>query len=285
MIFSGFVKPLFIRLGQKKYKIMIMNKRIYNLQNQNIALEENEVHIWNFDLDNLNSKKLKLEKILSDDELARANKFHFEIDKDRFICSRGLLRFLSGIYTGKSPDKISFSFNHYGKPAFSNEHKTINLHFNLSHSKNYMSVGFVKDVLVGIDVELMKPLKDHLEIAKRFFSNSEIEQLNSFPSEKLLEGFYTCWTGKEAVIKLSGEGLSFPLKDFDVQLKELSIGETHRYKINLKNRDENIFVEVFRIQKDLFGACAVNQENFKTVYCYFEDAASSVDYLLDRTTQ
>lgn len=264
---------------------MNMNKRIYNLRNQNISLADDEVHIWNFNLDKINSRKNQFEKILPEDELVRAKKFHFATDKDRFICSRGILRILLGIYTRISQKEIKFTFNEYGKPSLLQDQNSSDLHFNLSHSKNFMSVGFTKKSLIGMDVELMKPLKDHLEIAKRFFSNFEIEQLNSFPPEKILEGFYSCWTGKEAVIKLSGEGLSYPLKDFDVQLKGLSIGETYKYKVNLRNRDENLFAEVFRIQKDLYGACAVNQKFFKTVYCYFEDEASSVDYLLENSSQ
>jgi len=261
-----------------------MNKRIYNLQTQNVTLAEDEVHIWNFDLDNINSQIERFEKILSNDELTRADKFHFEIDKVRYICSRGLLRILLRVYTGLSPKEINFIFNDYGKPTLSTIHNNPGLHFNLSHSKQFMSVGFAKDALIGMDVELMKPLKDHLEIAKRFFSNSEIEQLNAFPKEKILEGFYSCWTGKEAVIKLSGEGLSYPLKDFDVQLKELKINESYRYKVNLKSKDENLFVEVFRLQKDLFGACAVNRVNIKTIFCYFEVAVSSINSLLGNST-
>jgi len=261
-----------------------MNKRIYNLHKQKINLEENEVHIWNFDLDKINSQKERFEKILSNDELTRADKFHFEIDKVRYICSRGLLRILLRVYTKLSPKEINFTFNDYGKPSLSTIRNNPGLHFNLSHSKQFMSVGFVKDALIGMDVELMKPLKDHLEIAKRFFSNSEIEQLNAFPKEKILEGFYSCWTGKEAVIKLSGEGLSYPLKDFDVQLKELNVKESYRYKVNLKSKDEDLFVEVFRLQKDLFGACAVNRANIKTIFCYFEDAVSSINSLLGNST-
>jgi 4'-phosphopantetheinyl transferase len=181
---------------------------------------------------------------------------------------------LLGVYTGISSKEIIFAFNDYGKPLLSIAYNNLNLQFNLSHSKNFMSVGFVKDVLVGVGVELMKPLKDHFQIAKRFFSSSETEQLNAFPKEKVLEGFYTCWTGKEAVIKLSGQGLSFPLKKFDVQLEELSIGETYRYKVNLRNRDENLYVEVFIIQEALFGACDVNKDKFEILHCYFEAATS-----------
>ena len=247
-----------------------MNKRFYNFQKQKIELGESEVHIWNFDLDRISSLMNQFEKILSDDELVRANKFHFEIDKVRFICSRGLLRLLLGIYTGISSKGINFTFNEYGKPSLIEAQNNFELHFNLSHSKNFMSVGFTKNALIGVDVELMKPFKDHLQIAKRFFSAYEVEQLNSLPSEKVLDGFYTCWTAKEAVIKLSGKGLSYPLKDFDVEMKELGIGESYRYNVTLKTRPENLIIEVFRLNETLYGACAVDKENLEFIHCYLD---------------
>lgn len=261
-----------------------MNKRTYNLQNQKISLEENEVHIWNFNLDRIRPVQNRLDKILSNDELVRASKFHFDIDKDIYICGRGLLRILLGIYTDIPSNQINFNFNAYGKPYLLSDQNKNDLHFNLSHSKNFMSVGFVKNALIGADVELIKPFKDHLEIAKRFFSANEFEQLISFPAEKLLNGFYSCWTAKESVIKLSGEGLSYPLKDFDVQLKDLNVGASHRYKVNLKNQDENLFVEVFRNQENLFGACAINRENLEIYHCGFESEESSIIYLMNKLT-
>jgi 4'-phosphopantetheinyl transferase len=259
-----------------------MNKRTYNPQNQSISLSEAEVHIWNFDLDRIKPLQNRVKEILSGDELVRANKFHFDIDRDRYICSRGLLRILLGIYTDIPSNQIIFTFNDYGKPYLLSDQNNNDLHFNLSHSKNFMSVGFAKNGLIGIDVEMMKPIKEHIEIAKRFFSANEFEQLISFPSDKLLSGFYSCWTAKESVIKLSGEGLSYPLKDFDVQLKDLNVGESYRYKVNLKNRDNNLLVEVFRIQNDLFGACAINRENLKIFHCGFESEENSIIYLMSK---
>jgi len=256
-----------------------MIKRIYNPHKQKLYLNENEVHIWNFNLDKFLKMKDHLGNILSDDEIIRAGKFHFERDKDWFICSRGLLRIFAGVYSGIQATEINFTFNEFGKPSLSPKQNNAELYFNLSHSKNFMSVGFVKNSMIGLDVELMKPLKDHLKIAKRFFSVSEFELLSSFPGEKILHGFYSCWTGKEAVIKLSGEGLSFPLKEFDVELKDLNVGESYRYKVNLKNKSQNLFVEVFRLQENLFGACAVNKDNSEFIHYYLDDA-NLVDALL-----
>jgi len=50
------------------------------------------------------------------------------------------------------------------------------------------------------------------------FSKSELATLRSLPKDLQAAGFYNCWTRKEAYIKARGEGLSFPLKQFDVSL-------------------------------------------------------------------
>lgn len=249
-----------------------MKKRIYNLDKKEIRLLKDEIHIWNFDLDDYLYLIDKFVNILSSDELIRADKFYFKRDKNWFIIGRGLLRIFLNIYSSIQANEIIFCFNKFGKPSISPAHNYEHLHFNLSHSKNFLSIGFVSDVPIGIDVELMKPLKDHLEIAKRFFSKSEVDQLLSFPADKILDGFYSCWTAKEAVIKLSGKGLSIPLKEFDVELKDLKIGESYVYKTKIRNRLENLLVEVYKLNETLYGACAVNNNKSEIIHCGFNDA-------------
>lgn len=248
-----------------------MRKRIYYLREEPIELPEDEVHIWNFDMDKYLNQIDEFVDILSSDELIRASKFHFNKDKNWFIISRGLLRIFMNYYTAIPAAQIKFSFNNFGKPSLPLAVNGTQLHFNLSHSKNFMSIAFTNDNHIGIDVELMKPLKDHLEIAKRFFSVSEVEQLLSFPADKIIDGFYSCWTAKEAVIKLSGEGLSFPLKEFDVELKALNPGESCIYKVKLKKRSEDLLIEVCRLNKTLYSVCAVSNVNSAFIHCYFDE--------------
>jgi len=48
-------------------------------------------------------------------------------------------------------------------------------------------------------------------VAERFFSALEHKRLRALPKEAWLEGFFDCWTRKEALLKASGYGFSPPL--------------------------------------------------------------------------
>jgi 4'-phosphopantetheinyl transferase len=65
----------------------------------------------------------------------------------------------------------------------------------------------------------MRPDVAVSEIAERFFSGPEVGDFNALPAESRVEGFFNCWSRKEAYIKARGEGLSFPLDGFAVSLR------------------------------------------------------------------
>lgn len=81
--------------------------------------------------------------------------------------------------------------------------------FNLSHSGGY-GVCAVSDAAVGVDVELIRPLKQ--DIARRFFTSTEQGYLASRPTEE----FFHLWTRKESFTKALGKGLTLPLDSFSV---------------------------------------------------------------------
>jgi 4'-phosphopantetheinyl transferase len=69
---------------------------------------------------------------------------------------------------------------------------------------------------VGVDVEKIRLDVDTDALAERFFSVHERAGLRSLPDHARVAGFFACWTRKEAFLKATGDGLSFPLADFSV---------------------------------------------------------------------
>ena len=173
------------------------------------------VHIWNVSTLISEKQELAYLKLLSEDEKAKASSFRFTKDRRIYITSRGVLRSLSGQYLKQLPEDIVFDYEVHGKPQFRVDTM---VRFNVSHSENYVVIGFVHESEIGIDVEYLKKNFDVLELGQNFFSNDEIDTLEAMAAKDQYDGFYRCWTRKEAFIKAKGMGLSFPLDAFSVSL-------------------------------------------------------------------
>ncbi len=55
-------------------------------------------------------------------------------------------------------------------------------------------------------------------IAERYFSVREVSDLRALPPEGRVDGFFRCWTRKEAYLKATGMGLKIALNSFAVSL-------------------------------------------------------------------
>src|SRR5271169_4098814 len=200
------------------------------------GLADREIHVWRASLSTDEPTLRRLEATLADQEKARAARFIFERDRDRYIAARGILRDLLGKYLQCEPRSIEFSYGPYGKPAIAGAASRSGICFNLSHSHGLAVVAIGREQEVGIDVELIRPEFASEAIAKRYFSAKEIDELTSLPAELRTEGFFLCWTRKEAYIKAKGDGLQIPLNSFDVSLSPgkpatLSSADESRWKI------------------------------------------------------
>ena len=181
-------------------------------------LTDNAIHVWRASLALGSAELERLRSTLTDDELARAERFVFERDRNHFIAARGILRDLLGRYLRCAPRSVDFTYGPHAKPAVSGGGSRHPLRFNLSHSHGLALVATAREREIGVDVELIRPEFAGEEIAKRYFSTNEINELRKLPSELRAEGFFLCWTRKEAYIKARGEGLQIPLDSFDVSL-------------------------------------------------------------------
>jgi 4'-phosphopantetheinyl transferase len=183
-----------------------------------LALSRDEVHVWRAALDQNPPQVQSFLRNLAADEQARAGKFHFERDREHFIVARGLLRAILGGYLNRSPECLSLSYSSHGKPSPAGESGGDAIHFSVSHSQGVALYAFTRGREVGIDIEHIRLDLAVAEIAEQFFSQREVAKLRALPTEVQRQGFFNCWTRKEAYIKARGEGLSLPLDQFDVSL-------------------------------------------------------------------
>jgi 4'-phosphopantetheinyl transferase len=173
------------------------------------------VDVWRVSLD----ASLKAESspnILSPDEIARAGRFHFDKDRNRFTRCRSALRTLLASYLAIPASEISFQYSDGGKPRLMTERNPQALEFNVSHSGNLALIAVGSKYRLGVDIEKIRDDVDTTALAERFFSPRERTELQALPDHRRVAGFFACWTRKEAFLKATGDGLCFPLSGFSV---------------------------------------------------------------------
>jgi len=181
-----------------------------------IPIPEEQIDVWFADLDAASHRNDTFEGLLSFDERNRAGKFHADVDRRRFIASRGILRTLLGRYFAIAPQSVTFSYGPNGKPALPG----CELHFNLSHSFGRALFAFGSQSPLGVDLELVRTLPDLVQLGASVFSPTEAKAFATIDAREQPASFFKCWTRKEALIKALGTGLSYPLEQFSVSFDE-----------------------------------------------------------------
>jgi len=184
------------------------------------SLGPTDVHVWRAVLEQPPPAVIDFRQLLSADERARADHFHFERDRRHFTVARGVLRNLLGRYLGINAADLRFAYTEYGKPYLepAPPNQTRALKFNLAHAGDLAVYAITTIGDIGVDLERLNPDFAGAEIAQRFFSPTEIASLEQLPAPVRRLAFFNCWTRKEAFIKAKGLGLSLALDQFDVTL-------------------------------------------------------------------
>ncbi len=183
-----------------------------------LTLSHQDVHVWRAFLDREFPHLQDLRRSLSPDEIERAERYHFQEDRERFIVAHGLLRTILARYLRADPGRLVFSRGDYGKPVLASPPGGRKLSFNLSHSSGIALYAIAHDRRVGIDLERVREDIACQQIAERFFSPAEAAVLRTLPASSQPGAFFACWTRKEAYIKARGRGLQLPLDRFEVSL-------------------------------------------------------------------
>jgi 4'-phosphopantetheinyl transferase len=155
---------------------------------------------------------------LSTAEQERAARFKFDKHRRLYVAAHVAVRSILSRYLRAAPVKLQFVDGVNGKPSLAGEFAGSGLQFNLSHSHEMALVGVSCGHEIGVDIEWIKEDYGYDEVAERFFTAKEVEQLRALPSNFQRQAFFKCWTSKEAFLKAKGIGLSGKLDEVEITL-------------------------------------------------------------------
>ncbi|MFJ7185384.1 4'-phosphopantetheinyl transferase family protein [Lysinibacillus xylanilyticus] len=172
-------------------------------------------------------------------------------DKKRTLLGELLVRFVIGQKLKMENKSIALNYSVYGKPSLNGVN---NFHFNLSHSGKW--VGCVCDSLpIGLDIEKVREIE--VEQLFNFFSDWEIQYLNSVSSMDKISKFYEFWTLKESFVKNLGLGLSLPLNSFTI-----SPYKEHYYMYTTYYNGQSFYLNSYQLDMNYKISVCAEHTNF-----------------------
>ncbi len=182
-----------------------------------VQLDPDQIHIWCARPQAATDAVLlaAYRALLTEDETARMQRFHFERDRLRFLVTRALVRSVLSRYAPGAPAHWRFENNAYGKPALvAPSGLEAAISFNISHTAEMVVMAVSQSCELGVDVEHVLRRAAPLDVAEHYFSDAEVAALQALPAAAQPARFFALWTLKEAYIKACGMGLSIPLDQF-----------------------------------------------------------------------
>ena len=170
-------------------------------------------------------------------ELTRSMDFHQEDDRLRYLVGRALLRRILGTYLNLPANTLSFRTGKHGKPYLDEKAicKTLDIqhipdiHFNLSHSGEFIAFAFSSASPIGIDIEKIRTNLREEALINRFFHPDEANFFSELSDNEKQDFFFRRWTVREAFLKGLGSGLTISPASFCVS----QLSEKHLQKSNL----------------------------------------------------
>lgn len=177
--------------------------------------EPGAVHVWILDLTTPWCDALADTGVVSDVELARAERMTNAEHGRSLRARRSAMRFVLGRYLGREPGAVEVVAAPGGKPVLvpeSGDGGVRTLAFSVGHSGDLYGVAIGRCASVGFDIERRRSVPRAAAIARRWFGDRESGGLEGLAGEDLEREFMRLWTGKEALAKRHGAGLRLMMR-------------------------------------------------------------------------
>lgn len=208
------------------------------------SLDTDDIIIYSIYLPNFINLKSDLAEFLNSTELNRAQRFHKELDKNRFVICRSILKIVLATHTNLDAKNIHLDY-HFNKKPYLASHPC--LHFNVSHSDDFAVIA-ISRTKVGIDIEYISEDFNFTNLLPDIFADNEILENQNAVNKR--HSFYTLWTRKEAFVKALGKGI-----DDDFKYIPCLDGQHHLNSTQLKTT-ENWQIYSFDLANQYLGAVA-----------------------------
>lgn len=180
-----------------------------------------ELHVWFLDLDDPFLVSEPSIGVLTPAERSRGSRLLRTNQRRRWMACRAAVRRILGEYIGLSPQAVPLDRGPSGKPFVRQSANPGELRFNVSHSDSLGVMVVGRDVEVGVDIEITRPLRAFDGLVARCLSPEEQAAIELFPPHDRQRAFLRYWTHKEAFLKAVGSGLSRPLTSVVIDLSRV----------------------------------------------------------------
>jgi 4'-phosphopantetheinyl transferase len=186
-------------------------------------MSSKRIHLWVAYPDDLKDEATALAcaRLLNEEEQTRLKRFKFDRHRREHLATRALERWALSAYAEIAPEAWQFEAGEHGKPAIAHDScgrglgwQAGELKFNLSNSLGLVVCAVSHGPEIGVDVEPYSRARTIVEVAERFFSARELEQLEPLHGDARQERGLTLWNLKEAYMKARGLGMALPTKQF-----------------------------------------------------------------------
>ncbi|WP_447969013.1 4'-phosphopantetheinyl transferase family protein [Nitrospira sp. M1] len=231
---------------------------------QSMTLPPHVVHIWKVGLTPQEHQLPELQRLLSTDEIERAQRLKFQEHRHAFIAARSALRLIISRYLQVEASSLVFSHGPQGKPFLKQPAQDPPLFFNLSHTQHFALYAFALNQEVGIDLEYAHRTLSYQSLIERICSEQEKAIISAMSQSEQKQSFLTCWTRKEAYVKATGKGLSFPLQDITVSLPPVP---TALLKVSGHDEEPSRWtMHEIQVDRDHVAALVVAGQNWKPAF-------------------
>jgi 4'-phosphopantetheinyl transferase len=174
-----------------------------------------DVALWWCSLDPANADPMQLDRWLSEAERARMQRFGNEALRLRYLMGRASLRWVLARRLRIEPRAVRIVAGPRGRPRLD---PPGDIDFNVSHTSDAALIGIARGIRIGVDIERSDRVLNAAGVARKFLTARERAVLSSDGEMQRLQVLRR-WTCKEALAKATGDALSAPFSEIDVDIE------------------------------------------------------------------